>query len=296
MSLLSRYGRSYMTRYMLAKLAESQNNSELEREMWYQIDVDHLQHDLQAKFIKCSIDDETEQFLVSCVEKSGFVFTQFFHSVAQIFLGFMLSTTTINGLLDRGKMFVFSSEQFKTLTGIEDACVNQTLLDLGAGDGMVTSVMAKYFRSVYVTESSSSMRYRLNQKGFTVMDINEWQNSRFDFISVLNLLDRVDNPTKLLNDVRLSLNPNGTVLLAIVLPYSPWVEQGSKFEEPSETLAISGKSAEQQIENLIYNVLEPAGFRVVRFTKLPYLCEGDLYDDYFLLFDYVFVLKTIDSS
>ena len=71
---------------------------------------------------------------------------------------------------------------------------------------------------------------------------------------------------------------------------------GSKFEEPSETLAISGKSAEQQIENLIYNVLEPAGFRVVRFTKLPYLCEGDLYDDYFLLFDYVFVLKTIDSS
>ena len=64
-------------------------------------------------------------------------------------------------------MFVFSSEQFKTLTGIEDACVNQTLLDLGAGDGMVTSVMAKYFRSVYVTESSSSMRYRLNQKGFT---------------------------------------------------------------------------------------------------------------------------------
>ena len=64
-------------------------------------------------------------------------------------------------------MFVFSSEQFKTLTGIEDACFNQTLLDLGAGDGMVTSVMAKYFRSVYVTESSSSMRYRLNQKGFT---------------------------------------------------------------------------------------------------------------------------------
>ena len=33
MSLLSRYGRSSMTRYMLAKLAESQNNSELEREM-----------------------------------------------------------------------------------------------------------------------------------------------------------------------------------------------------------------------------------------------------------------------
>ena len=64
-------------------------------------------------------------------------------------------------------MFVFSNEQFKTLVGIEDACMNKTLLDLGAGDGTVTRIMAKYFRSVYVTESSSTMRYRLTQKGFT---------------------------------------------------------------------------------------------------------------------------------
>ena len=61
------------------------------------------------------------------------------------------------------------------------------------------------------------------------MGIDEWQNSKFDAISVLNLLDRVDNPSKLLNDVRLSLNPNGTVFLAVVLPYSPWVEQGKKL-------------------------------------------------------------------
>ena len=64
---------------------------------WYDIDVYNLSHDLQAKFVQCSMDTETEQFLASCSEKSGYVFTQFFHSIAQIFLGFMLSTTTING-------------------------------------------------------------------------------------------------------------------------------------------------------------------------------------------------------
>ena len=43
------------------------------------------------------MDEETEQFLALCVEKSGWVFTQFFHSIVQVFLGFMVSMTTING-------------------------------------------------------------------------------------------------------------------------------------------------------------------------------------------------------
>ena len=78
-----------------------------------------------------------------------------------------LFVITFHRLLDRGKMFVFSAEQFKTLIGIDDACMNKSLLDLGAGDGMVTVNMAKHFRSIYVTESSSTMRMRLSQKGFT---------------------------------------------------------------------------------------------------------------------------------
>lgn len=67
---------------------------------------------------------------------------------------------------------------------------------------------------------------------------------------------------------------------------------GSKFVPPEEKLHISGKSAEEQIRTFVMDVLEPAGFEVLKFTKLPYLCEGDLYDDYFLLHDYVFVLKS----
>lgn len=281
-----------MTRRMLERLAEKSNNDELERSKWYEFDISQLPNELHGRFVQSSFDEETEQFIATCVEKSSWVFTQFFHSVVQIFLSFVVSTTTINGLLDRGKMFVFSNEQFKTLTGMEDACMNRSMLDLGAGDGMVTANMARHFRSVHVTESSSSMRMRLGQKGYTVLDIDEWKNHQFDFISILNLIDRIDNPIQLLNDVRLSLAPNGTVLLAIVLPYSPWVEQGSKFVDPSEKLSITGKTAASQIESLVFNVLQPAGFYVHKFTKLPYLCEGDLYDDFFLLNDYLFVLKS----
>ena len=67
---------------------------------------------------------------------------------------------------------------------------------------------------------------------------------------------------------------------------------GSKFVPPEEKLRISGRSVEEQIRTFVMDVLEPAGFEVQKFTKLPYLCEGDLYDDYFLLYDYVFVLKS----
>ena len=66
-------------------------------------------------------------------------------------------------------MFVFSQEQFKTLIDFEGyygGLKLKNLLDLGAGDGAVTSKMAPYFENVYTTEMSPTMRWRLQQKGF----------------------------------------------------------------------------------------------------------------------------------
>ena len=80
-------------------------------------------------------------------------------------------------------MFVFSNDQFKNLLDIDDSCSNRTLLDLGAGDGTVTQRMADHFKRVYVTESSSTMRRRLSQKGFTYVfyDVHVYD---FDFLFV----------------------------------------------------------------------------------------------------------------
>lgn len=43
-------------------------------------------------------------------------------------------------------------------------------------------------------------------------------------------------------------------------------------------------------------VFQKVGFNVETVTRLPYLCEGDMYHDYYVLDDAVFVLKVSDDS
>lgn len=69
-------------------------------------------------------------------------------------------------ILDRGSMFVFSNAQFQRLIGVTDPWKASRLLDLGAGDGKVTSVIEQHFDEVYATEQSPSMRWRLGSRGF----------------------------------------------------------------------------------------------------------------------------------
>ena len=51
-----------------------------------------------------------------------------------------------------------------------------------------------------------------------------------------------------------------------------------------------GVTFEAQVSSVIEHVLRPAGFRVLAFTRLPYLCEGDLEHSFYTLDDAVFVL------
>ena len=60
---------------------------------------------------------------------------------------------------------------------------------------------------------------------------------------------------------------------------------------PSEIIALNGTTWEEQVASLIKGIFQPAGFIVEKFTKLPYLCEGDLYQDYYMLHDAVFILR-----
>jgi len=65
---------------------------------------------------------------------------------------------------------------------------------------------------------------------------------------------------------------------------------------PKQHLHVSGKTFEEQVSSLVRDVLIPVGFEVERFTKLPYLSEGDLYHSYYVLYDVVFVLKPITTT
>eukprot|EP00796_Vickermania_ingenoplastis_P005861 gene5861-4183_t len=185
-----------------------------------------------------------------------------------------------------------------------------SILDIGSGDGNVTAKMIPLLRAgctpadICCSEISSSMRWRLQQRGFTVVDCADpyhdpatGERRMFDLITCFNILDRIDTPQTMLNAIRDSLNPGGLVLLAVVLPWCPFVETGSRQKKPKELLPMKGgeccrgASYEASLTKLVENVLIPTGFEIVRWTRLPYLCEGDLVLKYAVLYDAVLIMR-----
>uniref|UniRef100_A0A3Q2ZLP9 Methyltransferase 9, His-X-His N1-histidine n=1 Tax=Kryptolebias marmoratus TaxID=37003 RepID=A0A3Q2ZLP9_KRYMA len=290
-----KYVRSPLVRSLFVNMVtEGEEVVSAENQEWYRCCPDLLGESVRALFIQSHLDSDTGAFLQRSKEKSSWLFTQLYHSLVSTVLSPMVSRTSINGFLGRGAMFVFSTNQFQQLLRIEPDWRAERLLDLGAGDGGVTEVMGVHFRQVYATEVSVPMRWHLQRRNYTILGIDEWQHTGFqyDVISCLNLLDRCDDPLHLLRDIRRSLVPKtGRLVLAAVLPFQPWVEIGGRWERPKTHLKVAGKTWEEQVTNMSNDVFRKVGFQVEAVTRLPYLCEGDMYNDYYVLDDAVFVLK-----
>ncbi|XP_077982874.1 protein-L-histidine N-pros-methyltransferase-like [Glandiceps talaboti] len=288
------YIRSPLVRSLYWKALESRR--EVNTSLWYECDLSRLPDHLQSLFVQSYKDEETATFLQICHDKSDWIMTQLSHVFFKMVLSLFMTNTSINGFIGRGSMFVFSTTQFRKLMQISDDWKTGKLLDLGAGDGMVTKCMESHFEEIFATEMSSPMRWRLESRGYKILGIDEWSNGshRYDVVSCLNLLDRCDKPLSLLKDIKKSLVPGtGRLIVAMVIPFKPYVEFDSKSHRPTEYLPVRGKNWEEQIQSLIDTVFQPAGFKVLKFTRLPYLCEGDLYDPYYVLDDAIFVLQPV---
>ncbi|XP_071403629.1 protein-L-histidine N-pros-methyltransferase isoform X2 [Centroberyx affinis] len=293
-----KYVRSPLARSLFMNMVSESEAAGAETQEWYRCCPDLLGDAVQPLFVQSHLDSETQAFLKRSVEKSGWLFTQLYHSFISTVLSPVVSRTSINGLLGRGSMFVFSAEQFQRLMHIGPEWRAERLLDLGAGDGGVTEVMGAHFREVYATEVSAPMKWHLQRRNYRLLGIDEWQKTGFqyDLISCLNLLDRCDDPLDLLRGIRRSLVPGtGRLILAAVLPFQPYVEIGGRWQRPKEHLRVKGKTWEEQVTNLSNEVFRGAGFEVEAVTRLPYLCEGDMYKDYYVLDDAVFVLKALED-
>nr|CAD7455634.1 unnamed protein product [Timema tahoe] len=140
--------------------------------------------------------------------------------------------------------------------------------------------------------------HTLLPRKYGLLEADTWTTSghKFDVISCLNLLDRCDRPLSLLQDLRAALKPGGKVLVALVLPFNPYVEIGWEGHRPSEWLPIQGDNFEQQVTSVMADVFEPAGFAVERWARVPYLCEGDLNQAFYWLDDAVFVLSAAEQE
>jgi len=289
--------RNPLARAMFEKMREDERNRNDRHVYWYRVIKDRLSEEHQGLFLQCDQEKGTDLFLENCQEKSDEIFSQLFHSVARPLLSFFMAQTSINGLLNRGSMFIFSKDQFEKLMRFSAYHKAENLLDLGAGDGKVTLKMSTYFNNTYVTEMSNSMVRRLQGHGYKVLGVSEWAKSglTFDLVTCLNLLDRCDKPMTLLAEMKAVLKPlTGRVLVAVVIPFKPFVEFGSRNNEPSEYIHINGNNFEEQVEHF-FRIFHQAGFEVEQFTRLPYLCEGDLKHSFYVLTDALFVLKPVES-
>ncbi|VDM60738.1 unnamed protein product [Angiostrongylus costaricensis] len=203
---------------------------------------------------------------------------QLYYALMSFILSFFLSKTSINGILNRGEMFLFSTKQLRYFLNIptEWNPIDKRVLDLGAGDGRVTKKLAAFYANVHTTEIS---QVRMEKKTL-------FSNLHY-------------NPRKLLRDIyEAALRSNCSVLVAVVLPIDQYVEfhPSKRTNRADVRLKVKGNTIEQQASSLVENEFIPLGFQIVRWTKLPYLCEGDLNSPFYVLEDVVFLLHPMPTE
>jgi len=277
--------------------------NDIRTDQWYQVDMNGVNSEVQQLYYPSSIDGETYEFLNSSIAVSQSMCLQLFYTFSTVILRAFITKTTINGLLERGKMFVFSADQLAAFLRIDNTWrpEDKAVIDLGAGDGQVTWRFRPFFNKIYATEASKIMEWRLRQKQFHVLPKEDWKSrGPFNLISALNLLDRFYDPQQLLADIHeVALRDDALVLIAVVLPLSHYVEfqvGGRQGNAPTNRIQVIGKTCQSHLNSFVRDVFKPAGFEVIRWTKLPYLCEGDVHKPYYKLDDFLFLLKAIPRS
>jgi len=164
----------------------------------------------------------------------------------------------------------------------------ELLLDIGAGDGNVTRRLKPLFEKVITTEVSAPMIPRLQARGFAALNVSDLSSEeireygQFDVISLLNVLDRCDKPLTLLHQIKSLLKPDtGLLFLAVVLPFRPFVESGTAQLPPSEKLGLSFNARfEFAVNEIVEKVFILAGFKVVRWSRVPYISHSFNSSDY----------------
>lgn len=266
-----------------------------------------------------SYDDDTKAFVESCTTTWA---TWILDTITQLLRFFGMSLTDANGFLGRGQMHVLSRAQGEELLapGLEARRVAlaaaQTsgsasaadralrLLDVGAGDGEVTAKLAHLFQEVHATEVSQQMAKRLRAKGYRVstepfLTPEAYpETGSYDVVSLLNLLDRCDYPLEQLRGAARLMRPvTGRLLIALVLPYAEFVEEGARRRPVKEPLNMRGARCgdgvpfEDSLEAFLTRACLPLGLAVERIARVPYLCRGDSHKAYYTLSDAILVLR-----
>lgn len=253
----------------------------------YAANVENLAR-IGAPFVELGIDEATSLYLDgSKLVRHGRIKTFLHRSLRAFFSDF-----DINGWLGTYPMHVLSTAQWETLLGGRPG---GRLLDVGSGRGDVTSELARLFDETITTETSKPMARRLRQRGFEswVGDLvsMEFDEGTFDAVSLLNVLDRCERPLSLLGRARRALRPGGLLLIALVLPYRPFVYRDGVPAPPLERLPIAAESFEDAATEFVLHGLLALGLEVIAVSRAPYLSGGDAHRALYELDDLLLVCR-----
>ncbi len=252
----------------------------------YSADLAKL-HASGAPFTQLSLDEETAQYIGAAEGARHGLFMTWVHRMMRGFL----SDFDINGYLGTYPMHVLSTEQWSTVL----PHVGGRLLDVGAGRGDATAKLASLFDETVVTETSRAMARRLRKQGYECIEGDISRRSdldgNFDAVSLLNVLDRCDCPLSLLGVARRALKPGGLLIVALVLPYGPFVYDGGAARRPKERLPISSSEWELAATEFVTTALLPLGLEVVTLSRSPYLSGGDAHHPLYELDDLIAVCR-----
>jgi SAM-dependent methyltransferase len=240
--------------------------------------------------VKLSRDAGTDRFLGDAERGRHGALRTFAHRVLRHFM----SDFDVNGLLDMYSLFLASDEHWQTLLGARKV---PRLLDVGAGSGTVTELLAPFAEQVVTTELSARMARRLRARGFECHEIDlaeqelALEPAPFDLITCLNVLDRTRQPRALLRRLIALLAPAGRLVIALALPYRPFFYDGASTPDPVEPLSCKDPRFERALNQLVEQELEPLGLALASVSRLPYLSFGDSERNLYELDDAVLVLE-----
>ena len=278
--------------------------------------------ELSVTFLQSTQDQWLNNFLNAAEEatKSNFgrikmYFKQQAYWCLQRYMGW--SQPDSSGFLSKASLYVASEQQLQAIlkrtkdTGqgrekeIEIEKEKENLLDVGSGTGSETKKIRNVLdvrmnKDVTCLENSISRKKILTSHGFkTATSFDQLPGTTsFTHASLLNVLDRSDNPHDLLTLTIQKLKKNGILIIGTVLPFRGKVYVGKRWTKWGRTASrqptspfdvrvvptgIAGTFEDRLVMFLDAIHRHHPTLKLRQWTKLPYVSSGDTYYTYYTI-------------
>ena len=172
---------------------------------------------------------------------------------------------TIMGLLGY-ETFLLNKKQITHILGGKKY---KTLLDIWSGSGCITREFESFVDTIAYQEPSTSFQKILNQRGYRRDTGNA--KTKYDIITLFNILDVCDNPKKLIEKTIQKLQKEGVILVS--LPFPIWIKSwdNTHILETNTIAQAQDSDFESSVSRFYTDFLQKHNLRVTYFSRLPYI-------------------------